>query len=73
MKIELNGKLTKNIEEITNLQELNDLKATINKELDKTNRKIKIQLLELSLDIINGRIVDISHNMAYSNKIHTIV
>ena len=73
MKIELNGKLTKNIEDITNLQELNALKTTIIKELDKTDRKIKIQLLDLSLELINSRIIDVSYSMAYSSKIHAIV
>ena len=71
MKIELNGQLTKNIKEIIDLQELHELRTTIIEELDKTDRKVKIQLLDLSLDLVNSRIVQISYDMAYSREIGT--
>ena len=73
MKIELNGQLTKNIKEIIDLQELHELRTTIIEELDKTDRKVKIQLLDLSLDLVNSRIVQISYDMAYSREIGTIL
>ena len=73
MKIELNGQLTKNIKEIIDLQELHELKTTIIEELDNTDRKVKIQLLDLSLDLVNSRIIQISHDMAYSREIGTIL
>jgi len=73
MKIELNGQLTKNIKEIIDLQELYELRTTIIKELDNTDRKVKIQLLDLSLDLVNSRIVQISYDMAYSREIGTIL
>ena len=71
MKIELNGQLTKNIKEIINLQELHELRTSIIKEIDNTDRKVKIQLLDLSLDIVNSRIVQVSYDMAYSREIGT--
>jgi hypothetical protein len=71
MKIELNGQLTKNIKEIINLQELHELRTLIIKEIDNTDRKVKIQLLDLSLDIVNSRIVQVSYDMAYSREIGT--
>ena len=73
MKIELNGQLTKNIKEIINLQELHELRTSIIKEIDNTDRKVKIQLLDLSLDLVNSRIVQISYDMAYSREIGTIL
>jgi len=73
MKIELNGQLTKNIKEIIDLQELHELRTTIIEELDNTDRKVKIQLLDLSLDLVNSRIVQISYDMAYSREIGTIL
>ena len=73
MKIELNGQLTKNIKEIIDLQELHELRTTIIEELDNTDRKVKIQLLDLSLDIVNSRIVQVSYDMAYSREIGTIL
>jgi len=71
MKIELNGQLTKNIKEIINLQELHELRTSIIKEIDNTDRKVKIQLLDLSLDLVNNRIVQVSYDMAYSREIGT--
>ena len=73
MKIELNGQLTKNIKEIIDLQELYELRTTIIEELDNTDRKVKIQLLDLSLDLINSRIVQISYDVAYSREIGTML
>jgi len=73
MKIELNGQLTKNIKEIIDLQELHELRTTIIEELNTTDRKVKIQLLDLSLDLVNSRIVQISYDMAYSREIGTIL
>ena len=73
MKIELNGQLTKNIKEIIDLQELHELRTTIIEELDNTDRKVKIQLLDLSLDLVNSRIVQISYDVAYSREIGTML
>ena len=73
MKIELNGQVTNNISEIIDLQELYTIKGLITEELDKTDREVKIQLLNLSLELIHNRIVNISYDMAYSREIGTIV
>ena len=73
MKIELNGQVTNNISEIIDLQELYTIKELITEELDKTDRKVKIQLLNLSLELVHNRIVNISYDMAYSREIGTIV
>lgn len=73
MKIELNGQVTNNISEIIDLQELYTIKGLITEELDKTDRKVKIQLLNLSLELVHNRIVNISYDMAYSREIGTIV
>ena len=73
MKIELNGQVTNNISEIIDLQELYTIKGLITEELDKTDREVKIQLLNLSLELVHNRIVNISYDMAYSREIGTIV
>mgnify|MGYP003665970503 FL=1 len=73
MKIELNGQVTNNISEIIDLQELYTIKELINEELDKTDRKVKIQLLHLSLELVQNRIVNISYDMAYSREIGTMI
>tara|TARA_R110000851_G_scaffold531_1_gene1823 strand:- start:2907 stop:3128 length:222 start_codon:yes stop_codon:yes gene_type:complete len=73
MKIELNGQVTNNISEIIDLQELYTIKELINEELDKTDRKVKIQLLHLSLELVHNRIVNISYDMAYSREIGTMI
>ena len=73
MKIELNGQVTNNINQIIDLKELYEIRTNVNKELATTNRKVKIQLLELALELINSRIVSISYDMAYAREIDTII
>ena len=73
MKIELNGQVTNNLNQIIDLQELYEIRTNINKELAITDRKVKIQLLELALELINSRIVNISYYMAYAREIDTII
>ena len=73
MKIELNGHVTNNINQIIDLKELYEIRTNVNKELATTNRKVKIQLLELALELINSRIVSISYDMAYAREIDTII
>ena len=73
MKIELNGQVTNNLNQIIDLQELYEIRTNVNKELATTDRKVKIQLLDLSLDLVNSRIVQISYDMAYSREIGTIL
>ena len=69
MKIELNGQVTNNLNQIIDLQELYEIRTNVNKELATTDRKVKIQLLELALELINSRIVNLSYDMAYSREI----
>ena len=69
MKIELNGQVTNNLNQIIDLQELYQIRTNVNKELATTDRKVKIQLLELALELINSRIVNISYDMAYAREI----
>ena len=73
MKIELNGQLTKNIEKINDLKELNDIRTNIIDEQNSTDRKVKLQLLDLALGIINKRIGAIAYDLAYANEIDTEV
>ena len=73
MKIELNGQVTNNLNQIIDLQELYEIKTNINKELETTDRKVKIQLLELALELIDSRIINISYDMAYAREIDTIL
>ena len=69
MKIELNGQVTNNLNQIIDLQELYKIRTNVNKELTTTDRKIKIQLLELALELINNRIVNLSYDMAYAREV----
>tara|TARA_R110002167_G_scaffold135279_1_gene321632 strand:+ start:69 stop:281 length:213 start_codon:yes stop_codon:yes gene_type:complete len=69
MKIELNGQVTNNLNQIIDLQELYKIRTNVNKELETTDRKVKIQLLELALELINNRIVNLSYDMAYVREI----
>ena len=69
MKIELNGQVTNNLNQIIDLQELYQIRTNATKELATTDRKVKIQLLELALELINSRIVNLSYDMAYSREI----
>ena len=73
MKIELNGQVTDNINEIIDLTKLYKIRAEVSQELTITDRKVKIQLLELALELINSRIVNISYDMAYAREIDTAV
>ena len=73
MKIELNGQVTNNLNQIIDLQELYEIRTNVNKELATTDRKVKIQLLELALELIDSRIVNISYDMAYAREIDTIL
>ena len=73
MKIELNGHVTNNINQIIDLKELYEIRTNVNKELATTNRKVKIQLLELALELINSRIVSISYDMAYARVLDTLI
>ena len=67
MKIKLKGQcvdIKKNsIEELTRLQKV------IIQEIKLTNRKVRKQLLELSLGIVNKRISDIAYDLAYANEV----
>mgnify|MGYP003650712943 FL=1 len=69
MKIELNGQVTNNLNQIIDLQELYKIRTNVNKELATTDRKVKIQLLELALELIDSRIVNLSYDMAYVREI----
>ena len=69
MKIELNGQVTNNLNQIIDLQELYQIRTNVNKELATTDRKVKIQLLELALELIDSRIVNLSYDMAYVREI----
>tara|TARA_R110000787_G_scaffold70721_3_gene157297 strand:- start:2850 stop:3062 length:213 start_codon:yes stop_codon:yes gene_type:complete len=69
MKIELNGQVTNNLNQIIDLQELYTIRTNVNKELETTDRKVKIQLLELALELIDSRIVNLSYDMAYAREI----
>tara|TARA_R110000744_G_scaffold127906_1_gene234892 strand:+ start:89 stop:301 length:213 start_codon:yes stop_codon:yes gene_type:complete len=69
MKIELNGQVTNNLNQIIDLQELYTIRTNVNKELETTDRKVKIQLLELALELINSRIVNLSYDMAYAREV----
>ena len=73
MKIELNGQVTNNLNQIIDLQELYEIRTNVNKELTATDRKVKIQLLELALELIDSRIVNLSYDMAYAREIDTIL
>ena len=73
MKIELNGQVTDNLNQIIDLQELYEIRTNVNKELATTDRKVKIQLLELALELIDSRIVNLSYDMAYAREIDTIL
>ena len=71
MKIKLKGTLVclkKN-----NLTDLTRLKQVLLKEMKTNERKIRGQLLDLSLSMVNNRIVSISHDMAHSREIGTII
>ena len=71
MKIKLKGQcvdIKKNsIKELTRLQRI------IIQEIKLNDRKVRGQLLDLSLGIINKRIGDISYDLAYANEINTVV
>ena len=71
MKIKLKGQcvdIKKNsIEELTRLQRV------IIQEIELSDRKVRRQLLELSLGIVNKRISDISYDLAYANEINTVL
>ena len=69
MKIELNGQVTNNLNQIIDLQELYQIRTNVTKELATTDRKVKIQLLELALELIDSRIVNLSYDMAYAREI----
>ena len=69
MKIELNGQVTNNLNQIIDLKELYEIRTNVNKELTTTDRKVKIQLLELALELIDSRIVNLSYDMAYVREI----
>ena len=69
MKIELNGQVTNNLNQIIDLQELYTIRTNVNKELETTDRKVKIQLLELALELINSRIINLSYDMAYAREV----
>ena len=69
MKIELNGQVTNNLNQIIDLQELYKIRTNVNKELETTDRKVKIQLLELALELIDSRIVNLSYDMAYAREV----
>ena len=69
MKIELNGQVTDNLNQIIDLQELYEIRTNVNKELATTDRKVKIQLLELALELIDSRIVNLSYDMAYAREV----
>ena len=69
MKIELNGQVTNNLNQIIDLQELYEIRTNVNKELATTDRKVKIQLLELALELIDSRIVNLSYDMAYAREV----
>ena len=71
MKIKLKG-VTVDIRR-NNLDELIKLQHIITKEIKTNKRKVRGQLLELSLDLVNTRIADISYDLAYSEELHTIV
>tara|TARA_R110002050_G_scaffold225756_1_gene361656 strand:- start:2125 stop:2340 length:216 start_codon:yes stop_codon:yes gene_type:complete len=71
MKIKLKGQcvdIKKNsIKELTRLQRI------IIQEIKLNDRKVRGQLLDLSLGIVNKRIGDISYDLAYANEINTVV
>tara|TARA_R100000995_G_C3482546_1_gene124916 strand:+ start:775 stop:990 length:216 start_codon:yes stop_codon:yes gene_type:complete len=71
MKIKLKG-VTVDIRR-NDLDELIKLQHIITKEIKTNKRKVRGQLLELSLDLVNTRISDISYDLAYSEELHTIV
>tara|TARA_R110002020_G_scaffold74752_5_gene190979 strand:+ start:1577 stop:1792 length:216 start_codon:yes stop_codon:yes gene_type:complete len=71
MKIKLKG-VTVDIRR-NDLDELIKLQHIISHEIKTNKRKVRGQLLELSLDLVNNRIADISYDLAYANEIHTIV
>ena len=73
MKIELNGQVTDNLNQIIDLKKLYKIRTNVNKELETTDRKVKIQLLELALELIDSRIINISYDMAYAREIDTIL
>jgi hypothetical protein len=67
MKIKLKGQcvdIKKNsLEELTRLQKI------IIQEIKLNDRKVRGQLLELSLGIVNKRIGDIAYDIAYANEV----
>tara|TARA_R100000900_G_scaffold146135_1_gene134494 strand:- start:2964 stop:3185 length:222 start_codon:yes stop_codon:yes gene_type:complete len=71
MKIKLKGQcvdIKKNsLEELTRLQKI------IIQEIKLNDRKVRGQLLDLSLGIVNKRITDISYDLAYANEINTVL
>ena len=71
MKIKLKGQcvdIKKNsIEELTRLQKV------IIQEIELNDRKVRGQLLDLSLGIVNKRISDISYDLAYASEINTVL
>jgi hypothetical protein len=67
MKIKLKGQcvdIKKNsLEELTRLQKI------IVQEIKLNDRKVRGQLLDLSLGIVNKRIGDIAYDIAYANEV----
>ena len=67
MKIKLKGQcvdIKKNsLEELTRLQKI------IVQEIKLNDRKVRGQLLDLSLGIVNKRISDIAYDLAYANEV----
>ena len=67
MKIKLKGQcvdIKKNsLEELTRLQKI------IIQEIKLNDRKVRGQLLDLSLGIVNKRIGDIAYDIAYANEV----
>jgi len=67
MKIKLKGQcvdIKKNsLEDLTRLQKI------IVQEIKLNDRKVRGQLLDLSLGIVNKRISDIAYDLAYANEV----
>ena len=67
MKIKLKGQcvdIKKNsLEDLTRLQKI------IVQEIKLKDRKVRGQLLDLSLGIVNKRISDIAYDLAYANEV----
>jgi len=71
MKIKLKGVIV-DIRR-NNLDELIKLQHIITHEIKTNKRKVRGQLLELSLDLVNTRIADLSYELAYPNEIGSVV